>query len=135
MTIEIMVGRRRALSRLCLGAWGLLIGVASLIPPVPGPVRTFLFHGADRVGHFAAYAVFCLLLIWNMPGTRWRTRLLVAAVLPILFGILMELIQPLTGRHFDFTDMGANALGVLAALLGAALASRVAPKREATGAQ
>jgi VanZ family protein len=113
----------------------LLIGVASLIPRVPGPASTFLFHGADKVGHFAAYAVLCLLLIWNMPGTRWRTRLLVAAVLPILFGILMEFIQPLTGRHFDLADMGANALGVLTVLLGSALALRVAPKREATGAQ
>ena len=114
------------LARLSLCVWLALIVVGSLIPgrliaAAPGAVRALLFLGVDKVGHGVAYAVLCPLLIWASAPLRWRTRLIGSAVGAVLFGALIEVLQPLTGRSCDLADVGFNALGVLAALLGIAL--------------
>jgi hypothetical protein len=113
--------RTLTLSRVGLCVWAALIVVGSLIPRVPGPIRIFLVHGADKVAHGVAYAVLCLLLIWAAAPLRRRTRFICSAVGAALFGGLIELLQPLTGRTCDLADMGFNTLGILGALLVIAL--------------
>ncbi len=113
------------LRRASLGAWVALIVAASLVPRLPGPVRPFLFHGADKIGHAAAYAVLCLLLAWNVRSPARPVQLVGSALGAVLFGALVELVQPLTGRSCDLADVATNALGVGVALLLIALWGRV----------
>jgi len=71
-------------------------------------------NGLDKVYHFVAFA----LLIFPLIATDSR-RWYWAVPLAILYGGVIELIQPSMGRHADWLDFGADLSGVLA---GAALA-------------
>jgi len=113
------------LSRLALGAWAALVAAASLVPLPPGPGQAFLFPGSDKVAHALAYAVLCALIVWSTAGVRRGGRLLASAGAAGLFGLLMELLQPLTGRTCDMKDWAADVLGVVAAILAIALVARV----------
>jgi VanZ family protein len=131
-----MAERSLMLGRLSLGAWLALIVIGSLIPgslipEAAGPIGAVLFHRADKVAHGVAYAVLCLLLIWGTAPLRWQTRLIGSAVGATVFGALIEVLQPLTGRSCNLADAGLNALGVLAALLAIALAGRLRRPRTA----
>ena len=68
--------------------------------------------GSDKVHHLIAFAAFtfpCALIYRR--AVRW--------ILPfaLIFGVLIELIQPYVGRHEEITDFYADALGVLLGLL------------------
>jgi VanZ family protein len=79
------------------------IGVGSLspiqeLPKVPG---------TDKSHHFIAYGT---LMYWfaQITAPRWRT-----ATLAILFGISMEILQPIVAnRFFEWLDILANTTGV-----------------------
>lgn len=91
----------------------LLIGVvfyASLFP-VPYP-KTELNH-MDKVHHFLSYGI---LMLWFSQLFHGKHRLLLLMAL-ISMGILIEFIQPYTGRMFDPFDMLANSAGALVAWL------------------
>ncbi len=85
---------------------------------------------ADKVAHFATAAV----LLWLMYGAaplglnrRWANAGLVLG-LSILAGPAVEYIQRMVGRDFEYADMGAHELGVLAGIvvfLGARFAFRL----------
>ena len=99
--------------------WAAAIVVLSLIPTT---AQVDIDH-RDKLGHFAAYgllmSVFCLIY------DQWRTRLAYAAGF-IAMGVALEILQGMTGyRTFDVLDMAANAAGVLFALAGALLLSRM----------
>jgi VanZ family protein len=94
------------------GGW-LLIGLvcyASLFP-VPQPKMTF--NHIDKIEHFVSYGV---LMLWFSQVLRGKQRFLLLMAL-ITMGILIEFIQPYTGRMFDPLDMLANSLGALIAWL------------------
>jgi VanZ family protein len=90
----------------------LLVIVASLMPNPPSPAE---FKGSDKVEHFAAYATmtFWFAQIYRRNRVRWAIALAF-----VMLGISLECLQGLSGyRTFEYADMGANAAGVLCALL------------------
>ncbi|MHC5034807.1 MAG: VanZ family protein [Planctomycetota bacterium] len=112
--------RSQLLARLCLGGWAALILAGSLLREPPGAEAVMGFSGADLLAHLVAYAVLALLAVWAHVGLGWRDRLLAAGISAALFGLMIECLQPLTGRVFELADLAANVLG---AGLGIALAA------------
>jgi VanZ family protein len=90
----------------------MLVVGASLMP---NPPRVAHFEGSDKLGHFAAYIA---TTFWfHQIYTRNRVRWTIALALVVL-GISLEYLQRLSGfRTFEYADIGANAAGVLCALL------------------
>lgn len=64
--------------------------------------------------HCLAYMVVGLLAIF---AARLPKLGLIFIVMSLLFGVLIEFLQPLTGRHFEIADMGANLAGLLLSLV------------------
>jgi VanZ family protein len=79
--------------------------------------------GGDKVAHGVAYATWSFLSLYALGGTlsRWK-RLLIVVVVCVLYGGLMEWIQPLVGRNMDLMDGVADAAG---AIIGTAIAGLV----------
>ena len=72
----------------------------------PRNVIEFPEFGSDKQYHFLAFTLFVMPLTFNkLKNIYW--------VLPvaIVFGALIELIQPFVGRHGDINDFYADALG------------------------
>lgn len=66
----------------------------------------------DNVGHVPAYALLCFLWI-NTLGMNKR-NLGTAAVICILYGVLMEYLQSFVpGRYPSLMDAGSDTLGAL----------------------
>jgi hypothetical protein len=63
----------------------------------------------DKAAHFFTYALFTL-LSWRLTQT-YRQHLLYAALV-FIYSVLIEFIQPYTGRMLSGWDMIANGLGV-----------------------
>ena len=79
--------------------------VVSLMPPALDDSQGH----ADKIVHLAGYAV--LTFWWAQLVVRARWKL---AVLVVLFGVAVELLQGLTpNRHPDPLDVLANSAGVL----------------------
>ena len=90
----------------------MLVIVASLMP---NPPHAGHFRGNDKLGHFAAYIA---IMFWfGQIYTRNRARWAMALAF-VLLGMSLEYLQRLSGyRTFEYADMGANAAGILCALL------------------
>ena len=86
---------------------GLAIAIAylTLVPRPPTPVQ---FRHADKVFHALSFAA----LMFPTPLLRPR-RWHQVAVLALLFGAAIELIQPTFGRDAEWADFAFDALGVL----------------------
>ncbi|MCB1390441.1 MAG: VanZ family protein [Rhodobacteraceae bacterium] len=98
---------------------GLVVGLllAMLIASLtltPMPDGRLVTSGLDKVYHFIAFAGLIFPLILT-DSRRWFW----AVPACILYGGLIELIQPSVGRSAEWLDFGADLTGVLA---GAALA-------------
>ena len=77
-------------------------------------------NNSDKFGHIVAY--FGLSISWLVATRKRYTQLkhkVILACILILFGIILEGLQEAltTKRTADLYDMGANALGVIAATL------------------
>jgi VanZ family protein len=111
MTADRPEKRTRLLARLCLGGWAALILAGSLLREPPGAEAVMGFSGADLLAHLVAYGVLSLLAVWAHMGLGWPDRLVAAGVGAALFGLMIECLQPLTGRVFELADLAANILG------------------------
>ena len=70
--------------------------------------------GSDKLYHFIVYALLSLGFVL-LAGTP--RRLLGVALGLIVYGVILEWLQGLTGyRQMELLDMLANSLGVIAAL-------------------
>lgn len=85
------------------------VGVVVYLSLTSTPIRTTLAYG-DKLGHLLAYA---LLMAWFVQIYQSRAWLLLHGVLLLLLGVLLEFLQELTGRYFEYSDMVANGIGVL----------------------
>ena len=91
----------------------LIIGVsiaALTLLPIDLPLSSV--PGSDKVHHFIAFGALtfpCALIYQH--AIRW--------ILPfaLIFGVLIELIQPYVGRHGEIADFYADALGALLGLM------------------
>ena len=82
----------------------------SLLPWLP---IGFGLDLGDKVMHGIAYA---LLAFLSLTVFRERRHRLLALAATIATGPAIELVQPLTGRNFEWFDMLANLLGILVGL-------------------
>ena len=99
--------------RVALAVWVVLLLVGSMLPTrVVGPAMPHIPH-FDKLLHIGGYAIFCVLAVWALPGRH----LLWLAAGVFAFGVMIEFIQPLTGRSRDVMDALANGVGVAAGLL------------------
>ncbi|HEX9803832.1 MAG TPA: VanZ family protein [Gammaproteobacteria bacterium] len=91
------------------------VGAVIYLSLTSTPIRTTLLYG-DKLGHLLAYGV---LMGWFVQLYQRRAWLVLHAIFLLLLGVSLEFLQGMTGRWFEYADMGANGLGVL---LGAATA-------------
>lgn len=80
-----------------------------------GWFEKFSFDNQDKVVHFLLFFIFTLLFFFS----AFTRRNFLIWLVPLLTGILIEILQQLTGwgRTFDVFDILANAIGILAAWL------------------
>ena len=103
--------------------------ILSLLPgplEIPGNVRF-----ADKIAHFAAYAVLGYLIFTSLfKGKELRTVVLVT-LLCLLYGGLIEFLQTFTHRQPEIWDLVADAIGaVCGAAAGAGLSRRARSRSE-----
>ena len=77
--------------------------------------------GSDKTHHIIAYAALAIPTAFAYPK-----RLLVMAILYILLGGLIELIQPYVNRYGEWLDFIANMSGVSVGSVFGLLANKVA---------
>lgn len=101
----------------------MLLGIVSWFAFSPAP-PVAEFEDADKVNHLLAFGTLaCVATFCAAPGLRHR--LVVAAGL-VVYGGFIELVQTqLPTRHGDWADVLADATGIGAGLLLAALLQRL----------
>jgi len=90
--------------------YALAVTVLSLKPTVD--VQNIPYN--DKVAHCLTYALFTF-FAWRLSPSR--SAFLINALLVFAYSVLIEFIQPLTGRMLSGWDMVANGLGVILAAL------------------
>lgn len=115
----------------------LLIMYLSLTEQVGGAERIHrLMPYSDKVAHFIMYFVLTLVLIISYRGyVACRLQVLMLVLGVFLYGVLMEILQKYVtiNRHFEWWDMAANLIGIMAALLLIQIIVRVFPGKRESG--
>jgi len=100
--------------------WSLLTLFVSTLPGKDVP--SFDIVNFDKFAHFIFYALFYWMVLWgvfrnyNLSSVKVQV---ICITFPILYGILMEIIQGtlIDQRVFDFYDALANSFGVVFAAI------------------
>ena len=93
--------------------WLLIVATIYLSLTAKPPVELAFDYG-DKWGHLLAYAV---LMGWFVQLYQRRNMLLFYALFLLMLGVVLEFLQGLTGRYFEYADMLANGGGVALGLL------------------
>jgi VanZ family protein len=103
------------LKRLLLLFWILVITILSLYP-VQNQTSSWWQH-TDKAVHIVMYLVLSVFIINTLTH---RNRLLIALIISVLFGIVIEALQEVMGlgRQFSIFDILANFLGASLGLTG-----------------
>ena len=97
-----------SIAKMITGCIAVAILLGTLFPVSQLPV----VDSGDKAAHLIAFALLALPL--NLAGhPRW----LLLNTGFVLFGGVIEFIQPFVGRHGEWLDLGADMTGVLAGLL------------------
>jgi VanZ family protein len=78
--------------------WAFLTPIAQM-PKIPDV--------SDYIWHISIFAVLVIPLCTTLPNQRMKT-----AIAAIIFGTIIEFIQPHFGRGFEVHDLVSNTLGV-----------------------
>ncbi len=79
------------------------------------PFKTRVPH-ADKLVHFILYAITGLLFFtYLIKKTSFKNALALSIILPVAYGVIIEVAQRYTGRTPSFADALANAAGAAAA--------------------
>ncbi len=109
--------RKRRWQRLVIVLYAVALSAVSLLPTekLPAIPNWSDLFSPDKIAHFGAYALFTLLLSFELVPRFGGRGLLYAVLLAAAFGALMELLQGAmgVGREADYVDMVANLLGAL----------------------
>ncbi|MBN1525817.1 MAG: VanZ family protein [Spirochaetales bacterium] len=99
-----------------------IITALSLYPGLPEPPVDWDFF--DKIEHTAAYLVLAAagILFFKKIFQKPAIYFPVNAVICMLLGGIIELIQPLTGRHADILDFLMNTAGVIIVILAGIIA-------------
>lgn len=95
--------------RLALGLTALLaliIAVLTLMPATAGP--PVLLPYQDKLHHFLAFAALAFPIAMARPQWVWQ-----AGVVMLIFGGLIEVIQPYVGRGRELADLLADGAGIV----------------------
>lgn len=98
-----------------------IIAFETLTPPGEGDN---LLPLTDKQMHAMAFAALVFPLGWVRPD---RALWLIPAAL--IYGAMIEVIQPAVGRSGEWADLAADAVGILAGLLPGQIRHRVAMRR------
>lgn len=94
--------------------WAILIIYLSTMPSVQLPENII---APDKLGHFAVYCIFNLLVIRGLfrSDNLSTKNVLIATFVVTVFGIAMEFIQWafFPNRFFEIWDMVANLIGAV----------------------
>ena len=92
-------------------AWGMLLTVVGLtLTPRPPEIGGLPLLSWDKAQHCIAYTA----LMWTFLYTWEGSHILRWAILLLVVGVGLEILQPLIGvRVMEYSDMLANSLGVL----------------------
>lgn len=110
-----------------LGAFAGFILVFSLLP---APLNTNRLPAYwDTLGHFLAYAILGFFLLLSLRGAvRNRFVLLILSwLLAVVYGGLIELVQPLFGRSSESIDLLADAAGSIVGTTIGMIVVRIQP--------
>ncbi|MEP3248168.1 MAG: hypothetical protein ABJN40_20920 [Sneathiella sp.] len=69
---------------------------------------------SDKIQHFSAYFSLGILAHLSVPQVRGKILLL---ALTFFASVLIEYVQPLSGRHFEGWDIVANSVGIATSIL------------------
>ena len=95
-------------------AWGTLMPLKEL-PPVPG---------TDKFQHLIAFGVFVLPVSLLLPARSW-----LIFIIAVVYGGLIEIIQPHVNRYGELGDFFANTVGaVIGVLISRLILARLKPK-------
>ena len=98
-------------------AWGTLMPLKEL-PPVPG---------TDKLQHFIAFGIFVLPVSLLLPARAW-----LIFIIAVVYGGLIEIIQPYVNRYGELGDFWANAGGALiGVVISRVILARLKPKDSA----
>lgn len=93
-----------------LGLTGLILIAPVFFLPISSGTESIAHF--DKLIHFFFHLVVTTWFIWA------KEKLKVAASISAVYGILIEILQPLTTtRSFDLLDIGANLLGAFVAVM------------------
>jgi len=117
-----------------LGAWyssSVMICVGSLMPIQNIPVSSGIL--SDKMMHATAYLILGMsALLSDVVWSRQMRLILIS----FFMGCLIEFIQPLTGRFFEFYDILANSIGLLFAVFlyscGILILKKIHPNKTVT---
>lgn len=102
--------------------------VASIVPGRAQPGDSFFVFVVaktptlvQKLLHLSMYALLTLMWAWTLEAIQSRpTRLLIAAVVAVIFGASMEWYQTrVPGRFGTIVDVGLNAAGAVLGLIAA----------------
>ena len=93
--------------------YSLCLAVASLVRINHDAIINIQFQ--DKIVHFMAYAVLCLLVFLSFQVQNINKSIWYAVLFAFIFGIILELLQGVTpnARVTDTLDILANTLGIL----------------------
>ncbi len=107
---ERIPGRIVAYAGLMTAVLALVLGLAMLAPVPP---RVPQVDYLDKLAHVAAFFLLVLPLASVLSA---RSALLGLLALMLLYGGLIEIVQPMVGRGAEWMDFLADALGAFAGL-------------------
>lgn len=121
-------GRRRFPARALWIALSLglaaVIGVLTLLPQPPMPKGP---QGIDKLYHVLAFAALAF-----PTGLLQPRMLILVAPLAMLYGGIIEVIQPIFGRTADLNDLMADGTGILTGIVLGLVLRRWLPPRDLT---
>lgn len=102
--------------------WSIIIAILSLMP---SSSTSSISWGKglplDKIAHIALYAIYTYLVGRYLSGNtiKFATIALLSLLIPIFYGILMEVLQYYLSpsRFFDILDIIANIIGSIVGLL------------------
>ncbi len=99
-------------------AWLGVIFFLSSQPRLPQVVPSFFDSFQDILGHFVAYAVLAVLLLWALTGLGARHAAWLTLLIALLYALSDEFHQSFVpGRHPDPFDVATDLAGAGAALI------------------
>lgn len=116
-----------ASSSILLIGISIVIMIMSVLPE--GAVNLPITEIGWNIAHIPAYALLTAAAIFKLSkhyGTNYKT-IWIGSLLVSIYGIFIELIQPLTGRQMSFNDILLNELGIF---LVAIIASTIVKERK-----